>query len=49
MPSAVCTKQFTGHTLAHGAWHDDGAPQARELRAIDASNAWPLGQTPLLG
>ena len=19
MPSAVCTKQFTGHTLAHGA------------------------------
>lgn len=35
--------------LAHGAWHNDGAPQARQWQALPASNPWPLGQPPLLG
>lgn len=36
-------------TLAHGAWHDDGAPRARRLMAPAAANGWPIGQPPLLG
>ncbi len=36
-------------TLAHGAWHNDGAPTARRWEAIGPANPWPLGQPPLLG
>ncbi len=36
-------------TLAHGAWHNDGAPQARLLVQPAVANVWPLGQPPLLG
>ncbi len=36
-------------TLAHGAWHNDGAPLQRRLLAPAPANAWPLGQPPLLG
>jgi hypothetical protein len=35
--------------LAHGAWHDDGAPTARRFIAAPPPNPWPLGQPPLLG
>ena len=35
-------------TLRHGAWHGDGAPQARASAALGA-NRWPLGQPPMLG
>ena len=35
--------------LAHGAWHNDGAPTARRWLAPSAANPWPLGQPPLLG
>jgi hypothetical protein len=35
--------------LAQGAWQDDGAPTGRQWRRPDASNAWPLGQLPMLG
>jgi hypothetical protein len=35
--------------LAHGAWHDDGAPTAHQLAAPAAVNAWPIGRPPLLG
>jgi hypothetical protein len=35
--------------LAHGAWHNDGAPTARRWIPARAGNAWPLGQAPLLG
>ena len=38
-----------GETLAHGAWHDDGAPTARRFEPLPAANPWPLGQPPLLG
>jgi hypothetical protein len=36
-------------TLAHGAWHNDGAPQARVDVQPMPANVWPLGQAPLLG
>ena len=36
-------------TLAHGAWHNDGAPRARRMLAPAAANGWPIGQAPLLG
>jgi hypothetical protein len=35
--------------LARGAWHDDGAPLARQWLRIDPANPWPLGQPPMLG
>ena len=35
--------------LARGAWHNDGAPQARRWEAIDPANPWPIGQAPMLG
>jgi 6-hydroxynicotinate reductase len=36
-------------SLAHGAWHDDGAPTARRAEALPPTNPWPLSQPPLLG
>lgn len=36
-------------TLAHGAWHNDGAPRARRMLAAAPANGWPVGQPPLLG
>ena len=36
-------------TLAHGAWHDDGAPRARRMLPAAPANGWPIGQAPLLG
>ena len=38
-----------GDVLAHGAWHDDGAPTARVWMPGAAGNPWPLGSLPLLG
>ena len=35
--------------LERGAWHNDGAPQARSWQALPAANPWPLGRPPLLG
>ena len=35
--------------LKRGAWHNDGAPKARLWTQAPGSNAWPLGQPPLLG
>lgn len=35
--------------LRQGAWHNDGAPQARKWVGNAAGNAWPLGQPPMLG
>ena len=35
--------------LASGAWHDDGAPQARRWQQIATANPWPLGRPPLIG
>ncbi len=35
--------------LAQGAWHHDGAPQARRWQPLGSSNPWPLGRAPLLG
>jgi len=35
--------------LARGAWHNDGAPLARQWLRMDAANPWPLGQPPMLG
>ena len=35
--------------LRTGAWHDDGAPRARQWIVPAAANAWPLGEPPLLG
>ena len=35
--------------LEHGAWHNDGAPQARAWQTLPAVNPWPLGRPPLLG
>ena len=35
--------------LLRGAWHNDGAPQARLWQVQPQSNPWPLGQPPLLG
>jgi hypothetical protein len=36
-------------TLAHGAWHHDGAPRQRRMLAAAPGNGWPIGQAPLLG
>ena len=35
--------------LAHGAWHNDGAPQGRRIDAFVPANTWPLGAPPMLG
>lgn len=35
--------------LESGAWHNDGAPQAREWQVLPAMNPWPLGNRPQLG
>ncbi|MEJ8826615.1 6-hydroxynicotinate reductase [Variovorax humicola] len=35
--------------LARGAWQDDGAPTQRQWCRPDISNAWPLGEQPMLG
>ena len=35
--------------LERGAWHNDGAPQARVWQTLPAGNPWPLGRPPLLG
>lgn len=35
--------------LAHGAWHNDGAPTARRTEALPPANLWPLGEPPMLG
>lgn len=35
--------------LQRGAWHNDGAPQARRFAAVPADTAWPLGRPPMLG
>ena len=35
--------------LKRGAWHDDGAPQARQWVSQRADNPWPLGSGPMLG
>ena len=35
--------------LARGAWHNDGAPQARRWAAMDPANPWPIGHAPMLG
>lgn len=35
--------------LAHGAWHNDGAPTARRMEALPPANTWPLGEPPMLG
>ncbi len=37
------------HVLKSGAWHNDGAPQARVWHAVGEGNAWPLAQMPMLG
>lgn len=34
--------------LERGAWHNDGAPQAR-VADLPLANPWPLGRPPLLG
>jgi 6-hydroxynicotinate reductase len=38
-----------GDVLAHGAWHNDGAPTGRRTSALASTNAWPLGLPPMLG
>jgi hypothetical protein len=35
--------------LEHGAWHNDGAPQALAWQTLPSANPWPLGRPPLLG
>ncbi len=35
--------------LRRGAWHDDGAPLARQWVPLPAETPWPLGQGPMLG
>jgi 6-hydroxynicotinate reductase len=35
--------------LAHGAWHNDGAPTGRRTSPFTPANAWPLGLPPMLG
>ena len=35
--------------LERGAWHGDGAPQARIWQPLPAGTPWPLGQPPMLG
>ena len=36
-------------TLAHGAWHADGAPTAARIEPMGAGNGWPLDRRPQLG
>lgn len=35
--------------LAHGAWHNEGAPQTRSWLQLPSNNPWPLGRRPMLG
>ncbi len=35
--------------LSRGAWHEHGAPLARQSIRMPAHNPWPMGQAPLLG
>ncbi|MBC7608414.1 MAG: 6-hydroxynicotinate reductase [Polaromonas sp.] len=35
--------------LRRGAWHNEGAPTAREWAQLPLSNPWPLARPPLLG
>lgn len=35
--------------LSRGAWHEHGAPLARQSIRMPAQNPWPVGQAPLLG
>ncbi|MNT55770.1 6-hydroxynicotinate reductase [compost metagenome] len=35
--------------LTNGAWHNEGAPQARSWLTLPSMNPWPLGRPPLLG
>ncbi len=35
--------------LRSGAWHQEGAPLARQWMQLPAAQAWPLGTPPLLG
>ncbi|MDI9350194.1 MAG: 6-hydroxynicotinate reductase [Candidatus Symbiobacter sp.] len=35
--------------MQYGAWHDDGAPKSRRMRAMAGGNPWPLQATPLIG
>ena len=35
--------------LKHGAWHNEGAPQAFVWAALPVANPWPLAHPPLLG
>lgn len=35
--------------LERGAWHDEGAPTARQWAPQPIGNPWPLGQAPMLG
>lgn len=35
--------------LAHGAWHNDGAPTGRQSGLLSPANPWPLGNLPMLG
>lgn len=35
--------------LRRGAWHNEGAPSAREWAQISSVNPWPLARPPLLG
>jgi hypothetical protein len=36
-------------TLRHGAWHNEGAPQALSWTPLAGVNPWPLARPPLLG
>lgn len=38
-----------GEALRSGAWHNDGAPTDFQWQAARATNAWPLGNPPMLG
>ncbi len=35
--------------LRRGAWHNEGAPTARQWLPLPAANPWPLARPPLLG
>jgi hypothetical protein len=35
--------------LCRGAWHNDGAPSARQWAQTSPNNPWPIGRAPLLG
>ena len=36
-------------TLAHGAWHADGAPRSRRMLDAPDGQRWPIGSSPWLG